>query len=237
LVFGKDDQFEKYLGYMVAAFAVDGYRPRDEGVYVSYSLPGKQVARFAMRDDRTMFLLVFADHQSQKVSTEDTNAHKDTLRAEFGQAGWECPQILAAMESIDEVYFEHVSQIRMDTWSQGRVGLVGDAAFCPSLLAGQGAALAMIAAYVLAGELARTGGAPQEAFRRYEHRLYTFIAGKQKSAVDFAGSFAPKTRLGIFFRNQISKAFKLPFIAEIAMGSSLLDCVDLPHYPVLQRCF
>ena len=59
LVFGKDDQFEKYLGYMVAAFAVNGYRPRDEDVYVSYSLPGKQVARFAMRDDRTMSLLVF----------------------------------------------------------------------------------------------------------------------------------------------------------------------------------
>src|SRR5271165_1803307 len=62
----------------------------------------------------------------------------------------------------DEVYFDRVSQIQMDTWSQGRVGLIGDAAFCPSLLAGQGAALAMTAAYVLAGELAQTGGAPQQ---------------------------------------------------------------------------
>jgi 2-polyprenyl-6-methoxyphenol hydroxylase-like FAD-dependent oxidoreductase len=61
LVFGKQDRFEKYLGYLVAAFTVSGYRPRDEDVYVSYSVPGKQVARFAMRHDQTMFLFVFAD--------------------------------------------------------------------------------------------------------------------------------------------------------------------------------
>jgi 2-polyprenyl-6-methoxyphenol hydroxylase-like FAD-dependent oxidoreductase len=64
LVFGKQDRFEKYLGYVVAAFTVNGYRPRDEDVYVSYSLPSKQVARFAMRDDRTMFLFVFADEKA-----------------------------------------------------------------------------------------------------------------------------------------------------------------------------
>ena len=79
LAFGKDSRFEKYLGYMVAAFAVNGYRPRDEDVYVSYSLPGKQVARFAMRDDRTMFLLVFTDHQGRQVDPQDTDAHKDIL--------------------------------------------------------------------------------------------------------------------------------------------------------------
>ena len=138
------------------------------------------------------------------------------------------------MESSDEVYFDRVSQIRMDTWSRGRVGLVGDAAFCPSLLAGQGAALSMVAAYVLADELGRTGGEPHEAFERYEHRVHPFIADKQKFAVDFAGSFAPKTRLGIFFRNQISKVFKFPFIAELAMAPSLRDRIDLPDYPVPQ---
>ena len=186
-------------------------------------------ARFAMRDDRTMFLLVFTD-QGAQLDPQDTNAHKDALRAEFGQAGWECPQILTAMDSTDEVCFDRVSQIRMDTWSQGRVGLIGDAAFCPSLLAGQGAALSMIAAYVLAGELGRTGGEPKEALECYEHRLQPFVASKQKSAVDFAGSLAPKTRLGLFFRNRITKVFNLPFIAKFAMGPSLLDRIDLPDY-------
>ena len=91
LVFGKQDHFEKYLGYMVAAFTVNGYRPRDEDVYVSYSLPRKQVARFAMRDDRTMFLFVFADEKDRRVESQDTNTHKDILRAEFRSTGWECP--------------------------------------------------------------------------------------------------------------------------------------------------
>jgi len=181
LVFGKQEHFEKYLGYMAAAFAANGYRPRDEDVYVSYSLPGKQVARFAMRNDRTMFFFVFADNEGRRVEPHNTNAHKDILRAEFGHAGWECPKILAAMESCDEVYFDRVSQIRMETWSQGRVGLIGDAAFCPSFLAGQGAAMAMIAAYVLAGELSRLANQPQEAFQRYEQQLHPLIASKQKA--------------------------------------------------------
>ena len=232
LIFGEEDRFEKYLGYSVAAFAVNGYRPRDDDVYVSYSVPGKQVARFAMRDDRTMFLFVFSDNKGHRIDPQDTNAHKAALRAEFEQVGWECPQILAAMESCNEIYFDRVSQIQMDKWSQGRVGLIGDAAFCPSLLAGQGAALAMVAAYVLAGELGRTAGLPQEAFERYEERLHPFIAGKQKAAVQFAGSFAPKTRLGLFFRNQITKLLKCPLMAKLAMGPSLLDRIDLPVYPI-----
>jgi 2-polyprenyl-6-methoxyphenol hydroxylase-like FAD-dependent oxidoreductase len=211
---------------------VNGYRPRDEDVYVTYSVPGKQVALFAMRDDRTMFLFVFSDNEGRRIDSQDTNAHKDALRAEFEQAGWECPQILAAMESCNEVYFDRVSQIQMDKWSQGRVGLIGDAAFCPSLLAGQGAALAMVAAYVLAGELGRTAGLPQEAFERYEERLHPFIAGKQKAALQFAGSFAPKTRLGLFFRNQITKVLKFTLIAKLAMGPSLLDRIDSPVYPI-----
>lgn len=120
----------------------------------------------------------------------------------------------------------------MEKWSQGRVGLVGDAAFCPSLLAGQGATLAMFAAYVLAGELGKIGNQPHEAFDRYEGRLHPFIVDKQKAAVQFAGSFAPKTQFGLFFRNQITRTFRLPFIAKLAMGRSLLDRIDLPDYPV-----
>jgi 2-polyprenyl-6-methoxyphenol hydroxylase-like FAD-dependent oxidoreductase len=62
------------------------------------------------------------------------------------------------METCSDLYFDSVSQIRMDTWAQGRVALIGDACFCPSLLAGQGSALSMTGAYVLAGELKKAGG-------------------------------------------------------------------------------
>jgi 2-polyprenyl-6-methoxyphenol hydroxylase-like FAD-dependent oxidoreductase len=230
LVFGSEDRFEKYLGYTVAAFEVEGYQPRDEDVYVSYAVPGKQVARFAMRDDCTVFLSVFTADHPPRVKSHDKIAQKRVLHAAFDDAGWECRRILAALDACDEIYFDRVSQIRMDVWSRGRVALLGDAAFCPSLLAGQGSALAMIAAYVLAGELTKCGARPEPAFRRYEQLLRPFMTEKQKAAEGFARSFVPKTRLGLFFRNHVTHAFTIPGIAKLAMGRSLLDRLELPDY-------
>jgi 2-polyprenyl-6-methoxyphenol hydroxylase-like FAD-dependent oxidoreductase len=230
LVFGPSDPYERYLGYAAAAFEVEGYRPRDEGVYVSHGLPGRQIARFAMRNNRTMFLLVFAAARPPAVDPDDVQQQKAILHREFDGAGWECPQILQALDRCEHVYFDRVSQIRMDAWSRGRVVLVGDAAFCPSLLAGQGAALAMTAAYVLAGELAEAEGRFQPAFERYEALLRAFIVGKQTAAERFSAFFAPKTSFGIFLRNQVSKALRIPLVADAVIGRSLLDRVALPTY-------
>jgi len=235
LVFGNEDRFEKYLGYTVAAFEVGGYRPRDELAYVSHSVPGKQVARFATRDDRTLFLLIFATAQTTRLDPHDTQAQKSVLHAEFGRVGWECPQTLAALDTCDELYFNRVSQIRMGTWTRGRVALVGDAAFCPSLLAGQGSALAMAAAYVLAGEIGKNEGHPQHGLQRYDQLLHPFMTAKQKSAAQFAGSFAPKTEFGLFLRNQMTKALVIPFVARLTLGRALLDRVHIPDYPVQRQ--
>ena len=230
LTFGEENLFEKFLGYSVAAFQVTGYRPRDEDIYINYSTPGKQVGRLSLRNDRTLFLFVFADERGDVIDSDDIESQRKELRRQFGNLGWECSQILAAMESCPELYFDRVSQIRMDTWSKGRVGLIGDAAFCPSLLAGQGSALAMIAAYVLAGELRRTPQSPGQALTRYQELLYSFMLAKQQAAEKFASSFTPKTRWRLFLRNQITKAFTIPFVAKLVMGGSLLDRIDLPDY-------
>src|SRR4029077_9290489 len=98
---------------------------------------------------------------------------------------------------------DRVSQIKMKNWSRGRVALVGDAAFCVSLLAGQGSALAMISAYMLAAELANANGEHREAFSNDECCLRDYIGKKQKGAARFAPAFAPKTRCGLWFRNQV----------------------------------
>jgi 2-polyprenyl-6-methoxyphenol hydroxylase-like FAD-dependent oxidoreductase len=230
LTFGSEDMFEHHLGYTVAAFEARGYRPRDEDVYVSYGRPGRQVARFALHDDRTLFLFVFATPPGATGASDD-KTHKAILHAAFGGAGWECPHILAALDRCDDVYFDRVSQIRMAGWARGRVGLVGDAAFCPSLLAGQGSALAMAAAYVLAGELAENG--VEKGFGRYEQRLREFIAGKQDAAQRFAGSFAPATRLGLFVRDQVTRLFRIPFVADAVLGRGVLDRFELPEYLAL----
>ena len=118
------------------------------------------MGRFALRDDRTMFLFVFrAEHGSEGLTP------KEQLHNQFSDAGWECPRILAALDHVDDLYFDVVSQIRMDHWSRGRVLLIGDAAGCISLLGGEGTGLAITEAYVLAGELMRTDGDHQRLQR------------------------------------------------------------------------
>ncbi len=232
LAFGPEQDFERYLGFKVAAFQVENYRPRDELVYVMYTEVGQQAARFTMRDNRTLFLFTFADPDRQIPAT--VSDQKALVRKRFGNSGWECPKILDALDSSLDFYFDCVSQIRMDPqkglWTRGRVTLLGDAAFCVSLLAGQGSALAMIAAYILAGELHRSNGDYAEAFRRYQDLFGPFVQEKQKAALRFAGSFAPKSKLALFLRNRIFNLLSIPWIANLTLGSGLADKIDLPEY-------
>jgi len=232
LAFGPQEQFETSLGYMVAAFAAQGYQPRDEDVYVMYCEPGRMLGRVTLRDDRSLFLFVFAV-DSARLPT-DLAAQKAMLRTEFGDGGWETPRILDALKATQELYFDRVSQIKMPCWSKGRVTLIGDAAFCVSLLAGQGSALAMTAAYVLAGELAKANGNHAEAFANYESILRDYVIGKQKGAERFASAFAPKTRWGLFFRNQVLNVAAIPGLARLMLGRDIVDKLALPDY---QRVF
>ncbi|MGH6716276.1 MAG: FAD-dependent monooxygenase, partial [Bradyrhizobium sp.] len=228
IAFGPRPAFEKHLGYVVAALEVRGYRPRDPDVYVIYNRPGRMVGRFTLRDDRTLFLFVFASANMPLPTTLDLQ--KAMLRDAYGQAKWECPHILDAVDRAEELYFDRVSQIMMQGWSRGRIALIGDAAFCVSLLAGQGSALAMVSAYVLAGELADARGGHQMAFARYEALLRDHIATKQRGAERFAGVMAPKTRAGLYVRNQVIKAFEIPGLARWTFGRDIVDALRLPDY-------
>jgi 2-polyprenyl-6-methoxyphenol hydroxylase-like FAD-dependent oxidoreductase len=226
LVFGPESDFEHYLGCKVAACVVDGYRPRDELVYVTYNTPGRQVARFALRDDRTMFLFVFRDEHSSGGATP-----KQQLHNQFDDAGWECPRILAAVDHTDDLYFDVVSQIRMDHWSRGRAVLIGDAAGCISLLGGEGTGLAITEAYVLAGELLRADADHRWAFGTYETLLHPFIQGKQSSAERFIGFFATRTRFGLWFRSLAMRTMNLGPLATVLAGG-VRDDFELPEYGI-----
>ncbi len=241
LAFGPESQFEKYLGYKVAAFSVPGYQPRDELVYVMYTQVGQQLARFAIRDGSTMFWFMFADDAIRDGDTQDLPGQKALLRQRFGASGWECPLILDALDQTDDLYFDRVSQIRMDpklhpqntgqnSWSRGRVALLGDAASCVSLLAGQGSALAMVAAYILAGELHRARGDYAQAFTRYQNLFGPFVLQKQEAALRFAGAFVPKSKLSLFLRNQIMNLMAIPWVTDMAFGKDFSDKITLPDY-------
>jgi 2-polyprenyl-6-methoxyphenol hydroxylase-like FAD-dependent oxidoreductase len=227
LVFGPEHQFERYLGIKVAAFEVEGYRPRDELVYVMYPQVGQEVSRFSLRNDRTMFLFTFADADPRVPS--DVSAQKAVLRDQFANGGWECPQILDALDATHDLYFDRVSQIVMNTsWANGRITLVGDAAFCVSLLGGQGSALAMAAAYILASELHRANGRYDDAFARYQRLFGPFVSKKQRAARRFAGAFAPKSRVSLLLRNQLFGLLSIGWIADLIAGRGFSDRIALP---------
>ena len=225
LAFGSDAEFETSLGYHVAAFEADGYRPREELVYMSQNLPGRQISRFSMRDDKTLFLFIFRDELM--AQREDPRA---VLRRVFAGSGWEWPQIEAEIERATDIYFDSVSQIRMDRWTKGRVALAGDAAACVSLMAGEGTGLAITEAYVLAGELDSCRGDFATAFARYEQRLMPLLKKKQQTAERLASAFAPRTTLGIAFRDLVTLLLRVPLVADWVIGRDLRDEIVLPHY-------
>lgn len=228
LAFAPESRFEKDLGYTVAAFEAAGYRPRDDDIYLMYGQPGRMLGRFTLRDDRTLFLFVFA-HDANRLPA-GIAAQKALLHARYGSGKWETAHILAALDGANDLYFDRVSQIRMPCWSKGRIALIGDAAFCVSLTAGQGSALAMVSAYVLAGELIAANGRHNDAFAGYEKFLWDYIGRKQRGAERFASAFAPRTHFGLWFRNMVIRGFAIPGLARLSVGQDVMDHLVLPDY-------
>ena len=153
------------------------------------------------------------------------------MRKRFTGDRWnEVAEILERLEVCDDLYFDSVSQIRMPAWSKGRIVVVGDAAYCPSLLAGEGAGFALAGAYFLAGELQRTSGDHETAYRAYEQRFRAFIERKQKSAQQFATSFTPKTRLGLLVRDLVLRLTAFPPVSDWLMRRFVIDRFELPDY-------
>ena len=229
LAFGPDRTFERDLGIGVAVFDLEGYEPRDELVAVTHTEVGAQVLRFTMRDGATMFSFIF--RRDGDIPIDDPAVQQELLRWRLRNMGWEVPAILARMPDARSFYFDRASQIRMPSWSLGRLALIGDAAACPSLLAGQGSALAMVEAYVLAAELSRSGGNHPAAFAAYETRLASVVRAKQDAAIGLAAAFAPRNRMQLLLRNTAVGLMGTPLIARLAMGRSLRDPIDLPPPP------
>jgi 2-polyprenyl-6-methoxyphenol hydroxylase-like FAD-dependent oxidoreductase len=230
IIWHQEREFEKFLGCYCASFITTNYPDREEQTYTSYAEPGRQISRYALRGDRTAFLLIFAREQPLAQSPDLASAIA-ILRDTFKHDRWiEAPEILKRLEICDDLYFDSVSQIRMPSWSRGRVTLIGDAAYCPSLLAGEGAGFALAGAYLLAGELQRASGDHVLAYHAYEQRFRTFIERKQQSAVQFATSFTPKTGLGLFVRDLVLRLTAFSPVSDWLMRRFVTDRFELPGY-------
>lgn len=229
LTFGPKTSFETFLGYTFAAFTVTGYGPRTNDVYMTYGTPGRQASRISMRSDRTLMLFIWRD-ESSSLPTTDAKRRR-LIQERFTGMGWECDRMLEALGGANDLYVDSVSQIHLPRWSNGHVALVGDAAWAPSFLAGEGCGLGIIGAYVLAVELGQSGG-KLVAFDRYEQRLRSFIETKQRMASRFGGAFCPKTPLGLALRNWLASLLNVQPIARVALSSGLKDDIVFPPYPV-----
>jgi 2-polyprenyl-6-methoxyphenol hydroxylase-like FAD-dependent oxidoreductase len=116
---------------------------------------------------------------SLQIGLHDRPQQQQALKTVYEGIGWEVPRLLDMMPTASDWYFDKAAQIVMPRWSQGRVALVGDAAYCASPMSGQGTSLAIIGAHVLAGELAAASGNCLRAFAEYENAMRPFVEANQ----------------------------------------------------------
>ncbi|MGI5126131.1 FAD-dependent monooxygenase [Pseudonocardia sp. CA-107938] len=232
LAFGAEEQYLHDLGHGVAIYRVPNHLGLDREELL-YSTVGRTVSAYSeagSTDAAAMFLFPAPDGLPA-----DRRAF---LTETFTGAGWETDRLLAGADAAPDFYADSVSQVRMESWSRGRVALVGDAAYCPSLASGQGTSLALVGAYVLAGELAAAGGDHAAAFAAYEQRMRAFVEVNQKLGSDGIKRMVPtsklQVRLGMVVMRLLPKLPGRERLVEKMTGPihDAATAIDLPVYSV-----
>ncbi|MFC9231243.1 FAD-dependent monooxygenase [Streptomyces decoyicus] len=249
LVFGPEEQFVRHLGAYISAFSM----PNDLGLdreELYHALPGRLVCAYSSAGDpAAKGLLVF---RSPRLSYDhrDPQQQLALLETAFGGVGAEAspaggwgqvPRMLEAAREAGDFYFDGMQLIEMDRWSHGRVVLLGDAAHCPSPASGQGTGMALVGAYVLAGELAAAGRAPEEALGRYETAMRGYVAVNHALAGKFARDMTADSRRQIRFRHLMMRVLPwMPWKNLIAKKIAedfqrAAQAITLKDYPVPNR--
>ena len=223
LVFGDEAQFERYCGYQVGVFTTDNYLGLGEASIQMYGVPGKLVAVRSTRGNQVLAaFFLFKQPTKLRYDYHDVAQHKQLLAEVFAGEAWEVPRLLEKMHTAPDLYFDVVSQIRMERWSHGRVVLLGDAGYCPALLTGQGSTLAMMGAYILAGELKVALGNHQRAFAQYEQAFRPVVRQEQKKVGATARFLVPATPLGLWVKTHVFPLLVPPMLVAIERGRRLL---------------
>jgi 2-polyprenyl-6-methoxyphenol hydroxylase-like FAD-dependent oxidoreductase len=179
MVFGPRERFVRHLGLVLAFYTVPNEFGLDRWL-LDYQESGRSAGLRPLRDaTRAMAMLSFTSADFD-VDHRDLVAQKRLLRERMAGFGWLTPRILAHLDDTPDFYLDQVAQVVMDRWYSGRVGLLGDAAFSSSPMSGQGTGLALVGAYLLAGELAAAGWDPDAGFAGYEARMRPFVEANQE---------------------------------------------------------
>ena len=193
LVFGPEEQFIDRLGTHAAIFTVPNFLDLD--YWQTWHYGDKTMAGiYSARNNTEARAMVGFMDTDLKVDYRDTEAQFAELEKRMADDGWIRPQLLEYMRTAPDFYFDEMSQIKMDRWSKGRVTLVGDAGYCCSPLSGQGTSVALLGAYILAGELAQAiqaGDDYELGFTNYQKEFQDYVKRNQWLVVDNIPGGAP----------------------------------------------
>lgn len=224
-LFGPEEQFHRYLGYCFAGFTMRNTFGLSRET-VMWNAPGRAAALYAVGDnDDVHAFLNFAHPEPPFDAFRNPEAQRDLVASVFTDAEWEVPGMLAAMRDAEDLFFDAVSQIRMPRWSSGRVALVGDAAYAPSFLTGQGSSLALVGAYMLAGSLVDRDHAA--GFAAYEHDTREFVTVNQEQVGEGDATLFPTTAQALEQRNDMLRNLRAMPSAE---GRPAHSALTLPEF-------
>lgn len=210
LVFGDDREFMRPLPYALAAFHIP-HRYDSQDRYAIYVEPGRQLMLYPHDDGSSDTIFIFA-HSGRDLPMD---GRKDLLVKTYKGAGWIVGKVLGDVREEDITFLDTLDQTRMPAWSKGRVVLSGDSCACMTILAGQGASMAMEESYVLAKQLKIHGSNYSEAFRAYESLVRPEVEKHQNQAKRFASIAIPTTALGLWAsRRMIKVGFGRAFIKK-----------------------
>jgi 2-polyprenyl-6-methoxyphenol hydroxylase-like FAD-dependent oxidoreductase len=182
LVFGEETDFLKELGLYISVFTIPNFLNLDRWE-IEYHEPKRFVNVYSIRGDLNAKAGFAFSSPHLSFDPRNIEQQKQFLKEAFANVDWEVPRLLEPMQESPDFYFDAMAQIRMLHWAKKRTVLVGDAGYAPSPLSGQGTSLAIVGAYVLAGELFEAQGNYTKAFARYEKLLGKFAKKNQDLAL------------------------------------------------------
>jgi len=180
LAFGPEEKFGTYLGGYMSFFTMPTPEDMRPGWFAMQLIPGASVGIRPDHDPATAKAILTVRTEPDPALRGDTAAQHRLFHKHLAGDGWHAPAILDAMATTPDFYFDELVRIDMPTLNAGRVTLLGDAGYCGSPMTGMGTAMAIVGAYVLAGEIAATPGDPTGALRRYEEKVTPFLDEAKK---------------------------------------------------------
>jgi 2-polyprenyl-6-methoxyphenol hydroxylase-like FAD-dependent oxidoreductase len=179
MVFGPREQFVRHLGLVLAFYSVPNEFGLDRWL-IDYQEAGRSAGLRPVHDATQAIAMLSFSSPDLDIDYHDVEAQKRLLREQMAGFGWQTQRILAHLDDSPDFYLDQVAQVVMDRWSSGRVGLIGDAAFSASPMSGAGTGLALVGAYMLAGELAAADWNPEAGFAGYEQRMRSYVEANQE---------------------------------------------------------